>query len=302
MDNAVVFGKYQNLVGTVTQPNGETSSVAAIFLTPGMLHHAGPFRLHVDLARKLADSNILSLRFDLSGIGESLGIGQGGRSIDRAANETKQAMDYLADQFGVEKFILFGLCSGADDSVHTAMADERVVGLVTLDGCGYRTRRFHWHRMISHYAPRMMMMSKWSRLIKRIAGSAAESPATLQMGTDVREFPSQDVAAKEFQTLSDRGVQMHFVYTGGIADYYNYANQFFDMFRGVTWNGQASTTFFPQMDHVAMLCEDRENLVADVTSNIVQMSQQQEGDKKTKPSLGAPVHVPTQSFDGQQVT
>ena len=154
MDHAVVFGKYQNLVGTVTEPIGEPSSVAAIFLTAGMLHHAGPYRLHVDLAHEVSKSNMLSIRFDLSGIGESLGVGQGGQSIDRAANETAQAMDYLSEKYGIKKFVLFGLCSGADDSVHTALTDKRVVGVVALDGCGYRTKRFYWHRLVSHYAPR----------------------------------------------------------------------------------------------------------------------------------------------------
>ncbi len=269
MDQAVVFGKYQNLVGTVTHPSDKSSTVAAIFLTAGMLHQAGPFRLYVDLARALADKNICSMRFDLSGIGESLAVGVGGQSIDRAANETAQAMDYLQNTYHIDKFILFGLCSGADDSVHTAVKDNRVVGLVTLDGCGYRTARFRWIRLTRHIVPRLLMPSKWMRLIQRLMAQDDEALATLKVGADIREYPTRDDAANEFKILLNRGVQMHFIYTSGIAEYYNYENQFFEMFSDVSWNGLASTKFFPHMDHVAMLCEDRNELVQDVSRRMI---------------------------------
>ena len=237
IDQAVVFGQFQNLVGTMTAPAsryddegaGETANVAAIFLNAGMLHHAGPFRLHVDLARTIANYGISSLRFDLSGIGESLGVGAGGRSIDRAANETSQAMDFMFEAYGIEKFILFGLCSGADDSVHTALKDSRVVGVVAMDGCGYATAKFYKNRAIRHYLPRLCSPAKWQRLLSRWFGGNSDTPSSLQLGTDVREFPSRDQAAREFQQLVDRGVQMHFTYTGGIADYYNYEQQFFEI-------------------------------------------------------------------------
>ena len=276
IDQAVVFGTYQNLVGTMIAPasrfddggSEEIADVAAIFLNAGMLHHAGPFRLHVDLARNLAGHGISSLRFDLSGIGESLGVGVAGRSIDRAASETSQAMDFMFDAHGVEKFVLFGLCSGADDSVHAAINDSRVVGVVAMDGCGYPTTNFYKTRAFKHYLPRMCSPKKWRRLVSRWFGRDSDAPASLQLGTDVREFPARDQAAREFQQLVDRGVQMHFTYTGGIADYYNYEQQFFEMFADVKWNDQATTSYFPKMDHVGLLCEDRERIVTDVTMAI----------------------------------
>ena len=276
IDQAVVFGTYHNLVGTMTAPESryesqrseELADVAAIFLNAGMLHHAGPFRLHVDLARTIATHGISSLRFDLSGIGESFGVGVAGRSIDRAANETSQAMDFLRETQGVEKFVLFGLCSGADDSVHAAINDSRVVGVVAMDGCGYPTANFYMNRLFKHYLPRLCSPQKWSRVFSRLTGVETEMPTSLQLGTDVREFPSRDQAAREFQQLVDRGVQMHFAYTGGIADYYNYEQQFFDMFADVDWNDQASTSYFPEMDHVALLCEDRERIITDISMAI----------------------------------
>ena len=271
IDQAIVFGRHQNLVGTVTAPEnrftGDHADVAAIFLTPGMLHHAGPFRLHVALARDLASDGICSLRFDLSGIGESLGVGTAGRSIDRAANEAQQAMDHMSDELGIDKFVLFGLCSGADDSVHAALNDDRIVGVVAMDGCGYRTSRYHWNRLTKHYLPRVISPAKWvSWLLRQSTPDSA--PKTLQMGADIREFPPLAQATSEFRQLVDRGVRFHFAYTGGITEYYNYEQQFFDMFSDVDWRGQATTSYFSQMDHVGMLCEDRERLVADINDAI----------------------------------
>jgi len=54
------------------------------------------------------------------------------------------------------------------------------------------------------------------------------------------------------------------VYTGGM-DSYNYAQQFYDMLPNMKWKGTESTQFFPHIDHVALLCEDRQELVKNIT-------------------------------------
>ena len=175
-NDAILFGEHQNLVGIWTEADDHTAAIdaldndaraktAVIMVTAGMIHHSGPFRLHVELANRLRHMGIPSLRFDLSGIGESLGIGSSGSSLDRAANEIGQAIDCIAKRYGIEKVILFGLCSGADDSIHTASVDDRVCGVVAMDGCGYRTGGYYWHRLAGHYLPRMTKLSKWTGLL-----------------------------------------------------------------------------------------------------------------------------------------
>ena len=73
------------------------------------------------------------------------------------------------------------------------------------------------------------------------------------------------------QQLVDRGTQLHFIYTGGM-DYYNYAEQFYEMLPGVHWKGTESSTYFPEMDHVAMLCEDRQKLVEHICDKSLEMA------------------------------
>ncbi|MEM9588381.1 MAG: lipase [Planctomycetota bacterium] len=271
-DHAVVFGDYQHLSGIVHRHEDCSRDVAVVSLTAGMLPSSGPFRLHVELARSLGKCNLASLRFDLSGIGESLGVGVSGRSIDRAASETRQAVDFLAQVHGFEKFILFGLCSGADDSIHAAMMDDRVIGVVAMDGCGYRTPRFYAHRILGHYLPLAMRPRKWRRLVRRKLGWETPPPRSLQQGDDVREFPTRRQAVQELDQLSQRGVQLHFVYTGGVHDYFNHASQFRGMFPELCDDTRITSHFFPRMDHVASLCEDRLRLIEHVTGRITHMA------------------------------
>lgn len=273
MEQAILFGKYDHLVGISNIASKHSSAIinktAVIILTPGMLHNIGPYRLHVDLAEKLAEQGISSLRFDLSGIGDSLGVGTSGKSIDRAAAETSEAMNYLTDKYGFENFILFGLCSGADDSIQAALHDNRVKGVINLDGLGYKTLQFR----IRHYLlliKKMLYPSKWIRKFQHMK-NADLAPSSLAMGDDIREFPeTSEQACHDLQVLIDRNTQLHFIYTGGTL-YYNYAKQFYDMLPNVRWNGNESTVYFSHLDHIATLCEDRELLVDHITEKTQQM-------------------------------
>ena len=263
METPLVFGDDDNLVGVAQLPPAPSSRCGVLLLTPGMLHHVGPYRLHVRLARELATLGIPSLRYDLSGIGESLAVGQAGSSLERAASEASQAMDRMQSEYAIETFVLFGICSGADDGLYIGQHDDRVVGLAMLDGCGYRTPRYHWHRATRHLWPRLTNREKWADFLTR--GRTPPIAQSLQPGDDIREFPDRDEAERQIAALSKRGVRMRFLYTGGVAEYYNYTDQFTEMFPALLGDPHISTRFFPEMDHLAMLDEDRRVLLEDVT-------------------------------------
>ena len=274
MNQAIVFGKYDHLVGVANIAQAttkkSTEQVAMILITAGMLHNVGPFRLYVDIANSLETQGISSLRFDISGIGESLGVGSSGKSIERAASEASEAMDYLSENHGIKKFVVFGLCSGADDSVQTALNDERVIGVITLDGLGYKTPKFARNQRL-FLAKKILLFNNWKSKISSITG-LKPPPVSLAVGGDIREFPeTAEQASKEIQQLVDRGTQLHFIYTGG-TDYYNYAKQLYDMLPYVNWKGTESTRYFPHMDHVILLCEDRQEMVAEITTKTLKMA------------------------------
>lgn len=263
---AAVFGQHENLIG-IYQP-AEVRPIwnefAAVMVTPGMLHSAGPFRLHSDLAQQLSRVGIPSLRFDLSGIGESLAVGRQGTSLERAAAEIGEALDWIQAEYGHRKLALFGLCSGADDAVFAALTEQRIAGLFLMDGCGYRTPGYFPQRFQQHYLPKLMSPNKWLNLLGTTLGLSSSEPETLQMGFDIREFPSRSAAEQQICELAARDVFLHFHYTGGADDYYNYAGQFDEMFPQVRFPN-VTHSFSPQCDHVAFLREDRRAVVQQVT-------------------------------------
>ena len=282
---AVVFGRHDNLVG-IYRPGDEvgeqalgrdpSQQLAVLMLNAGMLHSSGPFRMHVDLARSLGEAGLPSFRFDVSGIGESLAIGASGTSLQRVAKEVSAALDYLQGSYGLQHFALFGLCAGADDALYAALQDERIGGLFSVDGLGYRTRRYYWHRLWMHYWPKLSSPSKWRYWFSAALGRLPETPPSLQFGDDIREFPSREVAREQLQSLLTRKVRMHFHYTGGVGSYYNYATQFQEMFPELDADASGellTTSFQPESDHVSFLCEHRAQLVRIATEKLVAYQQ-----------------------------
>lgn len=108
---------------------------------------------------------------------------------------------------------------------------------------------------------------------KRLLGMQPPLPGSLQQANDIREFPGREEALQQLQALAERGVTMHFHYTGGVESYYNYSNQFHDIFPEL-FSGQAthaqqfSTSFERDSDHVYFLCEHRQALVSFVTRRL----------------------------------
>jgi pimeloyl-ACP methyl ester carboxylesterase len=263
METPVVFGRSKNLFGIVNSSESQQGATAVVMLTAGMLHHAGSFRFHVLLARELEKIGVPSLRFDLSGIGESLATGLAGCSLNRAAEETTNAMDYLAEHYGVKNFILFGLCSGADDSWHTAVMDERVIGLAMIDGLGYPTpksQRIQRRQKIS----RLSSPDYWVAKTRRLLTEKNAPSASMPLGDDMREFPSHEVASKQLQQLLSRGVKILGCYTSGAGAYFNYAEQFAEMFPTVDITGKVDVKLYSHIDHVTILKEDRQTLLDDI--------------------------------------
>ncbi|MDX1390067.1 MAG: hypothetical protein R3344_12810, partial [Acidobacteriota bacterium] len=158
-EKAVVFGSEQNLVGIVCS-RGSTagpSTPGVIILNAGVVHRVGPGRLGVRLSRELGGAGTISLRFDLSGIGDSLARRDTLSLEECVVKDVEEAMAYLEEAHGVERFVFVGLCSGAREAFRTAHRDERVVGAVMIDPIVFRTRRFY----MQHYGRKVASTEVW---------------------------------------------------------------------------------------------------------------------------------------------
>ena len=127
------FGSGASLTGVVSAPSGGAAHTGVLICNAGLLHRVGPHRLHVKLARRLAEAGCAVMRFDLSGIGDS-GSRRDDLPIEKSAVvEAREAMDYLERHHHVRRFYMMGICSGAIVSFQTAREDDRVVGVVLVN-------------------------------------------------------------------------------------------------------------------------------------------------------------------------
>lgn len=129
-ERVVHFGDRNALMGIVTHPAAGISQLkpALLFLNAGLIHRVGPFRMHVELARRMAAGaghRFTSFRLDQSGLGDSAPRVGGMSYEERAVADAREAMDALSARFGINRFIAIGLCAGAMNAHRAALAASR---------------------------------------------------------------------------------------------------------------------------------------------------------------------------------
>lgn len=263
IEQVCTFGDNSTLIGVYTPPvNADSSQPCALFLTAGLLHHVGPTRLYVEMARALSRQNVAGLRFDLSGVGDSETSSLGGYFMDRSVHEVRQAMDFLQEQYGHKRFVLIGLCSGADDALATAQQDHRVSGIVLLNGYAYKAGLFFVNRLKIFYLPRLFTWQKVQRklikLVRRDKKSVDENKSALaELDDDFRYIPPQQETADVLQSLASSNTDLLFVYTGSEHDDYTYKGQLYAMFPRLRGSICVSERYLKAADHTLIIKSDR---------------------------------------------
>ena len=134
-EQSFAFGDEGGLVGTVCLPSIEQASrahIGLVLFNAGVVHRIGPHRLNVRLARRLAARGIPSIRFDLSGQGDSARSHVTRSFEEQAVEDLRAAMGLLCSVAKVPQFALFGFCSGGVNSYAAAKVDERVAGWIDI--------------------------------------------------------------------------------------------------------------------------------------------------------------------------
>ena len=225
------FGENGILTGILTEPAViKADDLCFVILNAGLVHHVGPFRMNVNLARDVANLGMPSFRFDLSGIGDSQRREGEQSDIARAVTDIRDAFDYLSDRKGFSKFVTFGLCSGADNAHAAGLQDQRLVGAVMLDGPGYP----NFLHMAHHYGPKLLKIKPWTNKFKRLFRTDART--TVHQEINTRNFGPQNKVETEINDLVRRGVELLYIYSGGIESYYNHASQFRENFPSLKVN------------------------------------------------------------------
>lgn len=262
-ERCFTFGADLSLVGVHTEPDPARHRPGAptvVVANVGLNHRVGPFRLWVELARELADAGIATLRFDLSGQGDSAPRRDTRPDLVRAADDMSEALDFLSQKFGAHRFALVGLCSGVDQIHAVALRDPRVVGAAHLDGYAWPTLRFRlrWHlwRRLQPRTWRLALLRRADRLLggPRARGEVEE--------IYVREYPDPSGFARDLAHLLERGTRLIFIYAGESEHCFNHDDQFFDMLGRRPELRQVELERMPLADHVFSAPADRAVLVA----------------------------------------
>ena len=254
------FGPSESMFGVLTTPEDSVrveGAPIALILNAGIVHRIGPFRMHVDIARRLAEKGISTLRLDLSGLGGSAPRTGKIEMEERAQMDVSDAMDFLTKQTGVEKFVLLGLCSGAYNAHQVAVRDSRIVGSVFMDGIVFRTVGFFFRYQIG----RFFRFRYWRNMIKRrflLSGSEnSESDGnSLAESEFFTNDMSKDSVVNDLKELLNRGCELLFLYTDGYDDICG-RSQFKEMYGMSPDNGQLQVEYYPKSKHTFRLVENR---------------------------------------------
>jgi len=264
-ERAVLFGRERTLVGVTCRPvkrYGERPAI--IFLNSGIIHRIGANRIHVMLARALAERGFSSLRFDLSGLGDSV-IPPDSPTMSpqkRSAADIDDALDFAANHMDAERVIMVGICSGADNALRTMGRCDTVVGSILLDLNGHRTPGFYVHALL-HYSRKLLHWESWQRLLagdstllraltRRARGGAFEEALSGSPAADPllpKTALPLDMMRDHLERIAARNGRILAIFTAGQPMQYNYERQLLDMFPRLDLGQSLRLEYFADSDH-----------------------------------------------------
>ncbi|MCP5329075.1 MAG: alpha/beta fold hydrolase [Sinobacteraceae bacterium] len=268
-ESVVLLGPRRSLVGIHTHPAGDSSGredICVVIINAGIIHRVGPNRLHVELARALSAAGLSAVRLDLSGIGDSDSRADSLNPLDGALADIREALDTLVESGKVKRFILLGLCSGANHAAIRAADDERIIAIGLVDPFIPRTRRYY----LNHYFRRMTRVGSWKNFFR------GDHPAwqwleaqllrrrtdrTLEQGgpdpAEVRRY-----LARIYDDVVRRGVRIFAAFTGDLESQHNYREQLLDAFPDVAFGTLLDLYYFGDVDHTFSSSNDRTALIS----------------------------------------
>jgi len=270
-ETALRFGSERHLVGVLAEPEGGAPAdrPALLLFNQGFGQRVGPHRINVELARHLAACGFASLRFDLSGLGDSGPRAFPPNEAERAVADVVDAMDLLHRRRGIERFALLGMCSGVDVGHASALADPRIVAAAFMDGYAYKTLGYHLWKL----GQRLRRNSSWlpllrgvRRLAARLRRQRAASGAGGAGGEGFfeRRYPTREQFRDDVAALRGRGVRLFFIFSHGWW-YFNHLGQFAEMLGERRLPQGIEVEYWTTADHMLTAVRERERLVRRIT-------------------------------------
>jgi pimeloyl-ACP methyl ester carboxylesterase len=271
-EQALLLGNRKALVGIIARPSSPPSNEmpAVVILNTGIVHRVGHHRMYVSLSRMLAGAGHVVLRFDLSGIGDSEQRNDKLSPIDSSLADIKEALDFLAATQQASRFVLIGLCSGADHAILYGPTDPRVAGLVLLDPSIPPTTRYYVHYILQ----RLTTLRNWasvaagrSGLLRMLASQLADrlGPRQPRSGLTLETLIFSPHLKHCYENSVANGIRILAAFTS-ISPRQTYRSQILDAFPQAAFKDSLKLEDFTHSDHLFSDQNDRfrlEQLVLD---------------------------------------
>jgi hypothetical protein len=170
----ITFGTDNKLTGIISQPKENNNQLpCVIFLNAGIVYRIGPNRIYHRLSKELNQLGFTTFRFDFSGIGDS-SISLNENYEDYQVNECIEAIDLVEKIYNIKKFIIIGMCSGADVGFNVSLNTDRIVGLVSINGQFLKLidnpdllNKIAQHQIkLRYYKRNIFSLNRWMKIIQ----------------------------------------------------------------------------------------------------------------------------------------
>lgn len=256
-EETLVLGESAHLVATLTTPahaGDQPPPIIALLSNSGVIPRSGPNRMNVHLARRFAELGIPSVRFDLSGLGDSSRPANPKPMMAQWLEDCRAVMDHAEQRHGCSRFLMIGFCSGAEVAHLLGLQDPRLRAALLWDMYAYPTLGSKLHFLA--YRLRKLGVAGLARKVSdRLLRALRLRPAPVSAkATNPPAIPSQPPDKVELmqrlQALVDQGVSLHFSFAEGNPHWFNHDGQFWAMFKGAPFLKHVSFRFLREADHL----------------------------------------------------
>jgi alpha-beta hydrolase superfamily lysophospholipase len=285
-ETAAFLDPQRILFGVVSEPVNPARAVrdVVVLLNSGTIHHIGPSRLYVAIARRCAARGIGALRVDLSGVGDSAvrnGEVENAPYSDSARIDVRQAVEFAGSRFPDAKVHLIGLCSGAYHGLKAAAAGYSLRSVVVVNpltffwksGMSLEYADFQITSESSRYARSATTLASWLKLLrgqvnlraaakvfwKRLSARARDSRRDIarRIGVEL-----QDDLASELLRVARQRTDMYFVFSASDPGHSMLSEQGGSIVRKLARRDQLRISIVQGADHTFTAHWNRDQLIA----------------------------------------
>jgi len=231
------FGDGARLFGITSASFGVRPQKALLLLNSGGIHRIGLGSLYVKLARRLAARGWLVLRYDASGIGDSLSHPGAEENVvysPHAVADLRAAIDFLRARYDLRRIEAIGLCSGAYHAFKGAVSGLPLTGIVVANPLVFfwkegMSLKYPAHEVVqaaAEYRRSVFQPAKWLKLLREqrdlVPMVAVVGRRLLDAGRAIAHDAARilrislaDDLAAEVDAVVRRGVALRFVFSEG---------------------------------------------------------------------------------------